>query len=116
MMPTSALSRIYRSRIFGSIVIILGLIMFACVGLAAWFVPGFAIRETAGSDNLGVIRVLLACNHRLVSTGDAFGQTPLHYAAANGQTELQRPEIKSALGKPIINLGNPALGKGNNPP
>jgi len=85
-MNASTLRRIFRSRIFRWIFIVLGMIALACVGVVAWFAPGFAIREAASSGNLGVIKVLLACNHHLASAGDSFGQTPLHYAAANDQT------------------------------
>jgi cytohesin len=89
-MNASVLSRIYRSKIFRVAAIVLGLIMLASGALLAWFAPGFAIREAAGSGNLGVIRVLIARNHRLASAGDVFGQTPLHYAAAGGQVEAAR--------------------------
>ncbi len=117
-MNASALSRMYHSRIFRSIVVILGLIALTCVGLVAWFVPGFAIREAASSGNLGVIKVLLACNHHLVSTGDAFGQTPLHYAASNGQIKAATlllangadVEAKTDLGATPLDM---AAGAGN---
>jgi ankyrin repeat protein len=89
-MNSSTFRRIYRSRIFRWIFIILGLIVLACIVAIAWFAPGFAIREAASSGNLGVIKVLLACNRRLASNGDAFGQTPLHYAAAGGQVEAAK--------------------------
>ena len=89
-MDASTLRRIYRSRIVRWIFIIVGLIVLACVAATVWFAPGFAIREAASSGNLAVIKVLLACNHRLVSDADAFGQTSLHYAVAGGQVEAAK--------------------------
>lgn len=90
VMKASVVSRVYGSRFFRWILILLGIIALACIGVAAWFAPGFLIRDAADSGNLGIIKVLLACNHRLVSAGDIFRQTPLHFAAASDQVEAAK--------------------------
>jgi len=53
----------------------------------AWTGPAVAgaIHDASKSGDLGEVRVLLTGNRALVSSQDAYGRMPLHYAAAMGR-------------------------------
>ena len=66
---------------------ILASVLLVGVGSILWFGRGFTMRQAASHGNLKVMRFLLACDHNLVSSRDGYLQTPLHFAAANGQKQ-----------------------------